>query len=90
MDLDEVVKTLDIIYEMGLRLGLELNIRKSEIFWLSCDNNKHHVVLFPSDIGRPVLGLKLFEGFVSQDIRFIEELSMKRAARFVELMHLFS
>jgi len=32
MDLDEVVKTLDIIYEMGLRLGLELNIRKSEIF----------------------------------------------------------
>lgn len=55
---EEVAKTLDIIREIGLGLGLELNIHKIEIFWLSCDDSKLHGELFPSDIKRPMSGMK--------------------------------
>ena len=65
-----------------------MNIRKTEIFWPSCDGNKHRGGLFPADIGRPTLGVKLFGGAVSRDKDFIEGLAMKRASRVVELMHL--
>jgi len=40
-DSEEVAKALDIIQVFGPELGLELNIRKTEIFWPSCDGNKH-------------------------------------------------
>jgi hypothetical protein len=36
-----------------------------------------------------VLGVKLLEGAVSRNKYFIEAVVMKRAARVVELMHLF-
>jgi len=55
-DSEEVAKSLDIIQVFGPELGLELNICKTEIFWPSCDGNKHHGGLFPADIGRPTLG----------------------------------
>jgi hypothetical protein len=84
----EVAKTLDIIREIGPGLGLHLNIRKIEIFWPSCNGNKLRQGLFPSDIGKPVLGIKLLGGVVSRDKRFIEGVAMKRAVRAVELMHL--
>ncbi|KAK2402907.1 hypothetical protein QL285_052393 [Trifolium repens] len=84
----EVAKTLDIIREMGPRLGLDLNIRKTELFWPSCDGNKLRDGLFPSDIGRPMLGVKLLGGAVSRDKCFIEGVAMKRAVKAVELMHL--
>jgi hypothetical protein len=83
-----VAKALDIIRVFGLELGLELNIRKTEIFWPSCDGNKHRGGLLPADIRRPTLGLKLLGGAVSRDKCFIEGLAMKRASRAVELMHL--
>jgi len=41
-DSEKVAKALDIIQVFGPQLGLELNIRKTEIFWPSCDGNKHH------------------------------------------------
>lgn len=44
--------------------------------------------LLPSDTGRPMLGMKLLGGVVSRDEGFIEGLSMKRAIRAVEPMHL--
>jgi len=44
--------------------------------------------LFPADIGRPTLGVKLLRGAVSRDKCFIEGLAMKRASRAAELMHL--
>ncbi|KAK2455796.1 hypothetical protein QL285_003218 [Trifolium repens] len=84
----EVAKTLDIIREMGPRLGLDLNIRKTELFWPSCDGNKLRDGLFPSDIGRPMLGVKLLGGAVSRDKCFIEGVAMKRAIKAVELMQL--
>jgi len=43
---------------------------------------------FPTDIGRPTLGVKLLGGAVSRDKGFIEGLAMKRAYRAAELMHL--
>jgi len=52
-DSEEVAKALDIIRVVGPELGLELNIRKTEIFWPSCDGNKHRGGLFPAEIGRP-------------------------------------
>ena len=60
-----MAKALDIIQVFGPKLGLELNIRKTEIFWPSCDGNKHRGGLFPADIGRPTLGVKLLGGAVS-------------------------
>jgi hypothetical protein len=69
-------------------LGLELNIRETEIFWPSCDGKKHRGGLFPADIRRPTLGVKLLGGVVSRDKGFIEGLAMKRASRAAELMHL--
>src|SRR6266487_829484 len=87
-DSEEVAKSLDIIRETGPGLGLLLNIRKTEIFWPSCDGRKLHKGLFPSDIGRPLSGVKLLGGAVSRDKYFIEEVAMKRAVRAVELIHL--
>ncbi|KAK2402696.1 hypothetical protein QL285_052193 [Trifolium repens] len=84
----EVAKALDIIREIGPRLGLVLNIRKTEIFWPSYDGNKLCDELFPSDIGRPTLGVKLLGGAVSRDKCFIEGVAMKRVVRAVEFMHL--
>ncbi|GJR90362.1 putative reverse transcriptase domain-containing protein [Tanacetum coccineum] len=44
--------------------------------------------LFPRDIGRPTLGVKLLGGAVSRDAGFISSLAVKRASRAVELMSL--
>ncbi|GJV83123.1 putative reverse transcriptase domain-containing protein [Tanacetum coccineum] len=44
--------------------------------------------LFPYDIRRPTLGVKLLGGAVSRDAGFISSLAVKRASRAVELMSL--
>jgi len=44
--------------------------------------------LFPLDIGRVTLGVKLLGGAVSQDRGLIGRLAMNRASRATELMHL--
>lgn len=82
----EVTKTLDIIQEIGSGLGLELNIHKTKTFWPSCNGSKLYGVSFihwKNDVG-----VKLLRGTVSRNGGFIEGLSMKRAAKVVELMHL--
>lgn len=73
-----VAKALDIIHEMPPRLGLKLNIRKTNIFWPSYDGNKVHGDLSPSDIKRMVLGTKLLAGVVSRDYGFVEFFSSRR------------
>ncbi|KAL5703887.1 hypothetical protein ACHQM5_022381 [Ranunculus cassubicifolius] len=87
-DSEEVAKALNIIRETGPGLGLELNIRKTELFWPSCDGMKLRDGLFPRDIARPLLGVKLLGGAVSRDRGFIEGLAMRRANKAIELMHL--
>ncbi|GJV06054.1 hypothetical protein Tco_1343710 [Tanacetum coccineum] len=87
-DANEVAKAIDIIRAEGPRLGLELNIKKTEVFWPSCNGVNAKNRLFPHDIGRPPLGVKLLGGAVSRDARFISSLAVKRASRAMELMSL--
>nr|GEX60067.1 reverse transcriptase domain-containing protein [Tanacetum cinerariifolium] len=52
------------------------------------DGMKLREGLFPVDIQRPSLGLKLLERAVSRDTDFISEFAMMRAAYTVDLMSL--
>ncbi|KAJ0770727.1 putative reverse transcriptase domain, exostosin [Helianthus annuus] len=85
---EEVARVLDIIKVSGPTLGLELNIKKTELFWPSCDGSKFREGLFPKDIGRPLVGVKLLGGAVSRDASFYSGLAKKRAAKAVDLMRL--
>ena len=85
-DSKEVAKALDIITVIGPKLGLQLNIKKTELFWPSCDGKKLWEGLFPADIGRPPLGVKLLGGAVSRDASFIRNLAIKKAENTVNLM----
>ncbi|GKG53981.1 hypothetical protein Tco_0557504, partial [Tanacetum coccineum] len=51
----------------GPCLGLELNIKKTEIFWPSYNGMKLPEGLFPVDIQRPSSTVKLLGGAVSRD-----------------------
>ncbi|KAL7610215.1 hypothetical protein Lser_V15G14394 [Lactuca serriola] len=87
-DSEEVTKALDIITVIGPKLGLQLNIKKTELFWPSCDGRKLREGLFPADIGRLPFGVKLLGGAVSRDVSFIHSLAIKRAVIAVNLMRL--
>nr|GEV81033.1 putative reverse transcriptase domain, PPM-type phosphatase domain, protein phosphatase 2C family [Tanacetum cinerariifolium] len=87
-DSKEVAMVLDIIKVSGPNLGLELNIKKTEIFWPSCNGMKLREGLFPIDIQRPSSGVKLLWGVVSRDTDFISGLAMRRATNAVDLMGL--
>ena len=51
-DTTEVAKALNIILTNGPKLGLVLNIQKTEVFWPTCDGVKVREGLFPPGIGR--------------------------------------
>ncbi|XP_076887974.1 uncharacterized protein LOC143538262 [Bidens hawaiensis] len=85
-DAIKVAKALDIIRSKGPSLGLGLNIKKTKVYWPSCNGIKAKVGLFPIGIGRPELGVKLLGGAVSRDAGFISSLASTRASRAVELM----
>ncbi|XP_076905077.1 uncharacterized protein LOC143560722 [Bidens hawaiensis] len=85
-DSKEVANALYIIRAEGPRLGLELNIKKTELFWPMCNGEKVREGLFPCGIGRPVHGVNLLGGAASRDVGFISSLAVKRASRGVELM----
>ncbi|GKC42268.1 putative reverse transcriptase domain-containing protein, partial [Tanacetum coccineum] len=89
-DSEKVAKVLDIIKVNGPGLGLELNIKKTEIFWPSCNGMKLREGLFSVDIRRPSSGVKLLRGAVSRDAYFISGLAMRRAVNAVDLMGLLS
>ncbi|GKC76748.1 hypothetical protein Tco_1127522, partial [Tanacetum coccineum] len=69
-------------------LGLELNIKKTEIFWPSSNGMKLREGLFHVDIRRPSSGVKLVGGAVSRDADFISGLAIRRATNAVDLMSL--
>nr|GEW48802.1 reverse transcriptase domain-containing protein [Tanacetum cinerariifolium] len=70
----------------GPCLGLELNIKKIEIFWPSCNGTKLREGLFHVDIRRLSLGVKLLRRAVSRDADFISGLAMRRAVNSVDWM----
>ncbi|GKA54963.1 putative reverse transcriptase domain-containing protein, partial [Tanacetum coccineum] len=87
-DLEEVARVLDIIKVNDPGLGLKLNIKKTEIFWPSCNGMKLREGLFPDDIRRSSSGVKLLRGAVSRDADYISGLAMRRVANAVDLMGL--
>ncbi|XP_076950775.1 putative WRKY transcription factor 39 [Bidens hawaiensis] len=86
---EEVARALGIIRSEGASLGLRLNIRKTEIFWPSCDDSKKVSGLFPGEISRPVMGVKLLGGVVSRDAGFypFKKLTQKPTRAAVESCH---
>ena len=58
-----------------------MNIKKTELFWPSCDGRKLREGLFPVGIRKPPLGVKLLGGDVIRDDSFISSLAKKRAER---------
>lgn len=78
-----MAKELDIIKVVGPKLGLQLNIKKIELFWPSCDGRKLRERLFPVGIGRPPLGVKLIGVAVSRNASFISSLVIKRVENVV-------
>ncbi|GJS12273.1 hypothetical protein Tco_0369069 [Tanacetum coccineum] len=87
-DSEEVTRVLDIIKVSGSGLGLELNIKKTKIFWPSCNGMKLREGLFTVNIQRPSSGVKLLGGAVSRDTNSISGLTMRRVANAVDLMNL--
>nr|GEV42444.1 putative reverse transcriptase domain-containing protein [Tanacetum cinerariifolium] len=87
-DSEEVARVLDIINVSGPGLGLELNIKKTKIFWPSCNGMKLREGLFPVNIRRPSSGVKLLRRAISRDANFISGLAMRRAVNAVDLMGL--
>nr|GEV09763.1 putative reverse transcriptase domain-containing protein [Tanacetum cinerariifolium] len=87
-DSKEVARVLDIIKVSGPGLGLELNIKKTKIFWPSYNGMMLREGLFPVDIRRPSSGVKLLGGSVSRDVDFISGLAIRRAANSVDLIGL--
>lgn len=67
-----MTNSFDIIREKEAGLGVKLNIRKTHIFWSSCDGSKLIQGLFPSNIGMSVLGMKFLGEDVNRDEGFIE------------------
>nr|GEZ78006.1 hypothetical protein [Tanacetum cinerariifolium] len=87
-DSEEVAKVLYIIKVSGPCLGLELNIKKTKIFWPSCNGMKLREGLFPVDIWTSSSSVKLLGGAVSRDVYFISGLAIRRAANGANFMGL--
>ncbi|XP_026454166.1 uncharacterized protein LOC113355509 [Papaver somniferum] len=87
-DTAEVAKALAVVQTEGPELGLILNIRKTEIFWPSCDERRDG--MFHVGISRPDNGVKLLGGVVSLDVEFVKELAIRRAEKAVNLMQVLS
>nr|GEV77990.1 putative reverse transcriptase domain-containing protein [Tanacetum cinerariifolium] len=85
-DSEKVARVLDIIKVSGPGSRLELNIKKTKIFWPSFNGVKLREGLFPVDIRRSSLGVKLLGGDVSRDTYFICGMAMRRVANVVDLM----
>ncbi|KAL5713679.1 hypothetical protein ACHQM5_015733 [Ranunculus cassubicifolius] len=89
-DTSEVAKALNIISKEGPKSGLHLNIDKTEVFWPKEDSRSRMEGLFPTNIVRPVGGVKLLGGAVSTDKDFREGLALKRVEKAISLMSAIS
>ncbi|GJV62959.1 hypothetical protein Tco_1473787 [Tanacetum coccineum] len=72
----------------ALALNLLVHKTRDKIFWPSCNGVKLCEGLFPIEIQRSSLGVKLLGGAVSRDADFISEMAMRRAVNAVDLMSL--
>ena len=70
----------------GPSLGLHVNVAKTELFWPSEDPRSRLEGVFPPDIARPSLGVRLLGGLVSADSSFCGDLVSQRVSKTIELM----
>ncbi|GJZ38734.1 putative reverse transcriptase domain-containing protein [Tanacetum coccineum] len=77
---------LNVIMKDGPRRGLHLNVDKTEVFWLKEDPRSRFAGVFPSNIARPLHGVKLQGCPVSANFDFSSELMMKRVTKSIMLM----
>ncbi|GKA66801.1 reverse transcriptase domain-containing protein, partial [Tanacetum coccineum] len=81
-----VGKVLELIMKDGPRYGLHLNVDKTEVFWPKEDPRSRLTGVFPSNIARPMHGVKLLGGPASVDHDFCSQLVMKRVVKTIRLM----
>ncbi|XP_026383845.1 uncharacterized protein LOC113279368 [Papaver somniferum] len=81
-----VSQDFHIIKTEGDAIGLDLNIQKTELFWPSFDVRSTQVGVFPADIVRPSVGVKLLGGPVSLDASFCSQLVFDRVHKSMQLM----
>ncbi|GJR84358.1 hypothetical protein Tco_0155143 [Tanacetum coccineum] len=85
-DIVVVGKVLELIMEDGPGCVLHLNVDKTEVFWPKEDPRSRLAGIFPPNIARPLLGVKLLGGPASVNFDFCNELVMKRVAKTIGLM----
>ena len=85
-----VAKALDIIRTEGPAHGLVLNVDKTGLFWPVEDPRSRVDGVFPSNIARPLHGVKLLGGSVSLDESFCRDLASKRVSKTISLMEAIS
>ncbi|XP_074347445.1 uncharacterized protein LOC141686301 [Apium graveolens] len=79
-------KALDIIHADGPVRGLFLNIDKTELFW-PVENPRGRVDgIFPTNISRPLKGVKLLGSSASVDAGFCHDLASQRVSKTISLM----
>ncbi|XP_026383846.1 uncharacterized protein LOC113279369 [Papaver somniferum] len=81
-----VSQDFHIIKTEGAAIGLDLNIQKTELFWPSFYVRSTQVGVFPADIVRPSVGVKLLGGPVSLDASFCSQLVLDRVHKYMQLM----
>ncbi|KAL8132720.1 hypothetical protein AgCh_008265 [Apium graveolens] len=81
-----VAKALDIIRADGPVRGLFLNIDKTELFWPVEDPRGRVDDIFPTNISRPLKGVKLLGSSASGDAGFYHDLSSQRVSKTITLM----
>ncbi|XP_021763791.1 uncharacterized protein LOC110728456 [Chenopodium quinoa] len=81
-----VGKVMELILVEGPRLGLDVNVEKTEVFSPTEDPRSRLAGVFPPDIARPVHGVKLLGGPVSADASVCGELVSQRVSKTIVLM----
>ncbi|XP_057547326.1 uncharacterized protein LOC130825888 [Amaranthus tricolor] len=81
-----VAKALNVIKEEEPSRCLFLNLDKTELFWPREDPRSREDGVFPPNISRPCVGVKLLGGPVSTDQSFCRGFSLKRVSKTIELM----
>lgn len=61
-------------------------MRKTELFWPSTDIRSLQVGIFPADIGRSTIGVKLLGGPVSLNAEFCSQLVLDIVQKTIQLM----
>lgn len=85
-----VATALNIIRTEGPARGLFLNVDKTELFWPVEDPRSRADGVFPTNIARPLHGVKLLGGSVSLDDVFCRDLASKRVSKTISLMEAIS